>query len=464
MLLLLDNCEHVIEEAASLAAALLTRAPGVAILTTSREPLSVAGEGEYRLGPLSSPHWASEATAAEASAFPAVQLFIERATASFEQFALTDENAPLVVEICRRLDGLPLAIEFAAPRVAVLGVEGLAARLDEILPQLGSRRRAAALRHRTMRDVIDWSYALLSEDDRTLFGTLGVFAGGFTFEAAATVTADAARTRNETMDRLAELAAKSLVVADVGGVEPRLRLLYTIRSYAIEKLDESGDRDRIARRHAECYRDLFERAECEAGARSTSEWLTDCAREIDNLRAALDWAFSPPGDGSIGVALTAAAVPLWMHLSLLEECRSRVKQALGALATDGKRDPRQEMRLQAALGGSTNDVFEMGEASTKALELAENLDNSEYQLRALSSLYFFHMANRRYRDALPIAQKFYDLAASGPNSDDKRKGETHAWHSRTSPRQTPKHTGPVREHSLELSSQRSSRRYHSISV
>jgi predicted ATPase/DNA-binding winged helix-turn-helix (wHTH) protein len=419
MLLLLDNCEHVIDAAASLAAGLLQGARGVAILATSREPLSVAGEGEYRLGPLSSPRPASAVTAAEALAFPAVQLFIERVTASLEQFALTDANAPLVVEICRRLDGLPLAIEFAAPRVAVLGVEGLAARLDEILPQLGSRRRAAALRHRAMRDVVDWSYALLSEDDRVLLRTLGIFAGGFTAEAAATVAADAARTRNDAADRLADLVVKSLVVADVSGVEPRFHLLDTIRRYAIEKLDESGDRDRIARRHAEYYRDLFERAESEAATRAPRERLIDAAREIDNVRASLDWAFSPRGDGSIGVALTAAAVPLWMHLSLLEECRGRVKQALGVLGTDGKRDPRQEMKLQAALGRS-NDVFEMGEGSMRALELAESLGDSEYQLRALLGLYFFHMANRRYRAALPFAQRFYDLAASRLNSDDKR--------------------------------------------
>ncbi len=235
------------------------------------------------------------------------------------------------------------------------------------------------------------------------------------------MAADAARRRNDATDRLADLVAKSLVVADVSGVEPRFRLLDTIRRHAIEKLDESGDRDRIARRHAECYRDLFERSESET-TRPSREWLIDAAREIDNVRAALDWAFSPRGDGSIGVALTAAAVPLWMHLSLLEECRSRVKQALGALGADGRRDPRQEMRLQAALAGS-NDVFEMGEASTRALELAESLGDSEYQLRALRGLYFFHMANRRYRAALPIAQKFHDLAANSFNSDDKRLGE-----------------------------------------
>ncbi len=294
----------------------------------------------HRLGPLSSPEPSSGLTAAEAAAFPAVQLFVERVTAIVEDFALTDANAPLVVAICRRLDGLPLAIEFAAPRVEVLGVEGLAARLDDSLPLLGTRRRAAMPRHRTMQAVIDWSYGLLSEDEQRFFRALGIFAGGFTVEAAAAVAMDAATTGVDAIDRLADLVAKSLVVADVSGAKPRFRLLDTTRAYAIEKLDESGERERIARRHAEYYRDLFERAEGEAPARPAGEWLADYAREIDNLRAALDWAFSPGGDGSIGVALTAAAVPLWMRLSLLEECRSRAKQALGALGTARSRDPR----------------------------------------------------------------------------------------------------------------------------
>src|SRR3954454_1020974 len=158
MLLVLDNCEHVIDAAASLAAAVLSGAPGVDVLAASREPLGVAGECQYRLGPLSSPPLSSGLTAAEAGVFPAVQLFIERVTAIVEDFALTDANAPLVGQICWRLDGLPLAIEFAAPRVEVLGVDGLAARLDDSLSLLEGRRRAVMPRHRTMRAVVDWSY------------------------------------------------------------------------------------------------------------------------------------------------------------------------------------------------------------------------------------------------------------------------------------------------------------------
>jgi predicted ATPase len=337
-------------------------------------------------------------------------------------------NAPLVVEICRRLDGLPLAIEFAAPRVEVLGVEGLAARLDDSLLLLQGRRRTAMPRHRTMRAVIDWSYGLLSEDEQRFFRALGLFSGGFTVEAAAAVAMDVARTQVDAIDRLADLVAKSLVVADVGGAKPRFRLLDTTRGYAIEKLDESGERDRIALRHAAYYRDLFERAEGEVTARSTREWLADYAQEIDNLRAALDWAFSPGCEIPIGVALTAAAVPLWMRLSLLKECYSRAKQALGALGTGG---PRAEMRLHAALGaclliyasGGGGVSPEIGPALTRALEIAESLDDAEYQLRSIWGLWALHIETCQFRVALEIAQRFCTLAAKQREGNDQLIGD-----------------------------------------
>src|SRR3984957_18957731 len=192
MLLLLDNCEHVIDAVASLAAQLLGGVQGVSILATSREPLGVAGERQYRLGPLGSPQASNGLTVGEAAAFPAVQLFVERVSAIVEDFALTDANARAVAEICRRLDGLPLAIEFAAPRVEVLGVEGLAARLDDSLQLLGARRRTTIARHRTMRAVVDWSYSLLGASEQRFLRSLGIFAGGFKAEAAAAVVSDAA--------------------------------------------------------------------------------------------------------------------------------------------------------------------------------------------------------------------------------------------------------------------------------
>jgi predicted ATPase/DNA-binding winged helix-turn-helix (wHTH) protein len=427
ILLLLDNCAHLIDAAARLAAALLSGAPGVNILATSREPLGVAGERQYRLGPLSSPQPSSRLTAAEAEVFPAVQLFVERVTAVVEDFALTDANAPLVAEICRRLDGLPLAIEFAAPRVEVLGLEGLAVHLDNSLPLLGARRRAAMPRHRTMRAVVDWSYRLLGEDEQLFFRALGIFTGGFTVEAAGAVAMDAAKARIDAIDRLADLVAKSLVVADVNEVKPRFRLLDTTRAYAIEKLDESGERERIARRHGEHYRDVFERAEAEATARPAGEWLADYACEIDNLRAALDWAFSPGGDAAIGAALIAGAGPLWINLSLLEECRGRVERALARLDLTVDRDLRHEMRLHAALGMSLNyttgPISATEAAWAKTLEIAKTLDDTEFQLRALRGLWAHHMNAGEYRRALEFAQNFRKLAATSADPADLDFGD-----------------------------------------
>jgi predicted ATPase/DNA-binding winged helix-turn-helix (wHTH) protein len=423
MLLLLDNCEHIIDEVASLATALLSAAKDVAILATSREPLRVKGESEYRLGPLGSPQGLSKLTAAEAATFPVVQLFVERVAAIVEDFALTDENAALMVEVCRGLDGLPLAIEFAAPAVGVLGLNGLAARLNERLPLLGSLRYGRVARHRTMRAVIDWSYDSLNQDEQLFFRALGIFSGGFTVEAAAAVAMDSATVGIEAIDRLADLVAKSLVVADVSGPKPRFRLLETIRAYAIEILGESVERQYVARRHAEYYRNLFERAETESMARLADDWLADYAREIDNLRAALDWTFSARGHESTAGALSAAAVPLWMRLSLLEECRSRAQQALDALGIGAAQDPRLEMRLNAALGSSVSDASELGAAFTKALEIAQRLEDTEYQLRALRGLFSYHNASGRYRAALPFAQRFHDLTAAGTAATDRLFGE-----------------------------------------
>jgi len=418
VLLLLDNCAHVIDAAACLAVAVLSGAPGVNILATSREPLGVAGERQYRLAPLSSPPPSPELTAADAIAFPAVQLFVERVTAVVEDFALTDANAPLVGEICRRLDGLPLAIEFAAPRLEVVGLEGLAARLDDSLRLLGVRRRSASPRHHTMRAVIDWSYSLLSEDEQLLFRALGIFTGGFTVEAAAAVATDAVKTRfhtiDRTIDRLADLVTKSLVVADVSGAKPRFRLLDTTGAYAIEKLDESGERERIARRHAEHYRSVFERAEGEATARPAGEWLADYAGEIANLRAALDWAGCATGDATLGLALTVAAVPLWLQLSMVEECRRRVEQALAWLAREAPIDARAEMKLQAALGASLlftkGATSAAGQACTAALRLAESLGDTEHQLRALWEIWIHRTNTGEHAAALAVAQRFYILA------------------------------------------------------
>jgi predicted ATPase/DNA-binding winged helix-turn-helix (wHTH) protein len=428
MLLLLDNCEHVIDAAASLAAAVLIGVPRVNILATSREPLRVAGEREHHLGPLDSPPTSSGLTAAEAAAFPAVQLFVERVTAIVEDFALTDANAAPVVEICQRLDGLPLAIELAAPRVEVLGVGGLAARLDHSLPLLGPRRRATTARHQTMRAVVDWSYGLLSEDEQRFFRALGIFAGGFTVEAAAAVALDPATTRIDAIDRLADLVAKSLLAADIGGTEPRFRLLETTRAYALERLAESGELEIVARRHAEYYRGRLERAEAEWETRPTLPWLGEYAAEIDNLRAALDWAFSPDGDASTGAALTAAAIPLWTHLSLIEECHARVERALAVETAGAQQDERRLMKLQAAVGTALillkgAAAPETGAAWTDVIEIAGRLGDAEYQLRALWALWMVGVNTGQYRSSLQLAERFCSVAAQQADPNDRLIGE-----------------------------------------
>jgi predicted ATPase/DNA-binding winged helix-turn-helix (wHTH) protein len=423
LLLVFDTCEHVLDAAAGLASALLSSAPHVHVLATSREPLHVAGEGEYRLGPLSNPQRSTGLTAAEASAFPAVQLFVERVAAIVEDFALTDANAQPVVEICRKLDGLPLAIEFAAARVAALGVEGVVARLDDSLPLLRARARTETPRHRTMRAVIHWSYALLSREERRFFRALGVFSGGFTAEAVAAVVLGREQTDINAIDGLADLLAKSLIAVDVSGANLRFRMLDATRAFAMEKLATGGEDARIGRSHAEYYFGLFERAESEAALRPIGKWVADHARDIGNLRAALDWAFSPRGDGSIAVALTAAAVPLWMHLSLLEECRYRVKQALDVLGTLTTLDQPREMRLRAALGASTSQAPEMSAAFTKALEIAERLGDVDFQLRALAGLNFYHIGRSQYRAATPFARRFHDLATKNSDPYDQLFGE-----------------------------------------
>ncbi len=281
LLLVLDNCEHVIETAATLAAAILKGAAGVHILATSREALRVEGEHVQRLPPLPSGFSSDHPGAAEALAFPAVELFVERAAECLGEFELTDENAPLVAEICRKLDGIPLAIELAAARVETFGVRGLATHLDD-RRLLTSGRRSGSPRHRTLRAALDWSYDVLSEPERAVLRRLGIFMGGFTLDAACAVATDPGLLKGDVINAIAELVEKSLAVVETTETEPRLRLLETTRAYAIEKLGESGERDRVARRHAEYYRDLFERAGGEAPKRRISEWLAHHAREIDN--------------------------------------------------------------------------------------------------------------------------------------------------------------------------------------
>jgi predicted ATPase len=320
----------------------------VRIIATSREPLRAEGEQAYPVPPLGVPVVEGE----DPWQYGAVLLFVVRSRASGTHLSEDRQLAPVIAGICRRLDGIPLAIELAAARAAALGIEELAVRLDDCFHLLTEGRRTALPRHQTLRATLDWSYELLAEPERVVLRRLAVFAGAFSLGAAAAVVANPEISSSEVVEGLSNVVAKSLVAAEVDATGVRYRLLDTMRAYALEKLGESGELQEAARRHAEYYRDLFERAETEWERRPTTEWLADYGRQIDNLRAALDWAFSLDGDASTGVALTAAAVPLWMQLSLIEECRGRVVRELAALGAGAHRDARHEMKLYTALGGS----------------------------------------------------------------------------------------------------------------
>ena len=425
LVLVLDTCEHVIGTAAAMAEALLRAGPRLQIVVTSREPLRAEGEWVYPVPPLAVP--AEDAgDADDLLRYGGVRLFVERLCAADLHFAPDQRSAAMIAAICRRLDGIPLAIELAAARAVVLGVEEVAAHLDDRFRILTGGRRTALPRHQTLRATLDWSYELLSEPERVILRRLAVFAGVFRLEAASAVIASSEIAPAEVVDGIANLVAKSLVTGVAGSTGARYRLLDTMRAYGLEKLAESGEREWLARCHAEYYRRLFERAEAEE-SRPTADWLAEYGAKTDNLRAALDWAFSPDGDAQIGIALTAAAVALWMHLSLLEECRRRVEQALAALATVAEPDARQEMKLLAALGASRlytrGGVPEVAEAWTKALELAKSFGDPEYQKRSLWGLWSFHVNGVDYRTALSLAQRFASLVATSLDRDDRFVGE-----------------------------------------
>jgi predicted ATPase/DNA-binding SARP family transcriptional activator len=426
LLLVLDNCEHVIEAAAHMAEAVLRADPHARVLATSREPLRAPGEYVYRVLPLQVPAEGTEGRENLLQA-AAVQLFVARAQALDLRFAVDARSVSIAGAVCRRLDGIPLAIELAAARTATLGVEGLAARLDDRFRLLTGGHRTALPRHQTLQATLDWSYDLLSAIERTVLRRVAIFVGSFTLEAASAVATAADLGAPEVVDSITNLAAKSLVTVEVTGTVTRYRLLETTRAYALEKLTESGELEQVARRHAEYFRDLFERGEVEWETRATGEWVVAYGRQIDNVRAALDWAFSPNGDASIGAALTAASVPLWFQYSLMVECRVRVERALARLDLRPGRGGRREMQLFAALGASLMQTRgpapETSAAWTTALEIAERVDDIEYQLRALWGLWHFRLRRGECRAALALAESFCGRVAGNDDEAERFVGE-----------------------------------------
>jgi predicted ATPase/DNA-binding winged helix-turn-helix (wHTH) protein len=413
MLLILDGCEHVIETVAALAEAIYEQAEGIHILTTSREALRIEGEHVHRLSSLECPPMGDMLAAAESLAFPAAQLFSDRLSANSDGLAIRDYDAAVVARICRKLDGIPLAIELAAARVTAHGIEGVDAMLDSTLSLLWQGRRTASPRHQTLNAALDWSYDLLVENERAILRRLAVFAGSFSLEAVQALARDGGAEAGEIAEVVANLVAKSLIESDAGGGRGvRYRLLDTTRTYLRAKMADAGEADAVARRHAEFFCKLLERISAQVPAHSETPGLSPCSEHLGNVRSALEWGFSERGDVVLGVALAAAAAPLFLEMSQLTECRYWTERALAAHAASG--NIRREMELQASLGMSL--MFTEGNSAAalrtlkRAMELSERLGELSSQLRLIGSLHLFHTRIADFRGSVGLAERARDVA------------------------------------------------------
>ncbi|MFO1323964.1 MAG: winged helix-turn-helix domain-containing protein [Burkholderiales bacterium] len=443
LLLVLDNCEHLTDDVASFVESIGAAAAGVRVLVTSQESLKVADEHVYRLGALAIP---SENADRSGSHGGAVELFVARAQGVNPRFELTASNEPAIVEICRRLDGIPLAIELAAARLPLLGVEGLRTRLGERFSVLTAGARVRLRRHQTLRATLEWSHSLLAPDEQTVFRRLGVFAGSFTLEAAQHVVHDERIDPWAALDILGTLVDKSLVLAE-GDSVPRYRLLETTRAYAVERLGEAGETEAMLRRHAEALLQLltgFEHDD-QHEPRITAASLSAAGAELDNLRAALAWATSAGNGDELALALIGKSLRVWSTTHQLAEgmarclaLRDRIRDEMPpatiarfwlTLSRLGLYSMRKESHLAATraadiyrqLGDAirlfdalVSDVvqgvrFGTVEHMAEALDEAESLVQPDWPLRKRVQLEFarcrWHVRQGRMEDALAAAQR-----------------------------------------------------------
>ena len=304
-LLLLDNCEHLIQACAQIADGLLHTCPQIRILTSSREPFNIAGETVYLVPSLTRPDIRNLPALESLKQYEAIKLFIDRATSAISTFALTEQNASSIAQICQRLDGIPLAIELAAGKIRALSTGQIAQRLDDRFHLLTDGSRVTLPRHQTLQAAIDWSYDLLPDEERRLFRQLSVFAGGWTFETAEAICSDL-----DILSLLTQLVNKSLVMVEERGERKRYRLLETIRQYAYEKLSESGEAEGIRDRHLAFYLRFAEDAEPRLRNGEQVMWLERVETEYDNLRAALEWSLES-GNSNHALRLGAALGYFW---------------------------------------------------------------------------------------------------------------------------------------------------------
>jgi predicted ATPase/class 3 adenylate cyclase len=371
LLLLLDNCEHLLDACAHLADALLRLCPNVKILTTSREGLGIAGETTYRVPSLSLPDPKRDTTPEQIGTYESVRLFIERACAAQPAFSVTNQNAPALAAMCRRLDGIPLAIELAAARARSLSVEEINSKLDQRFRLLTGGSRTALPRQQTLRSLIDWSYDLLSDPEKSLLQRVSVFAGGWTLESAEQVCSSSGDGIEdwEVLDLLTGLADKSLVGFEQRDGKTRYGLLETVRQYGRDRLLESGENEAIRARHRDHFLSLAEQAEPELTGSNQVAWMERLEVEHDNLRAALEWSAREPGGAEAGLRISGAISRFWIIRGHLSEGRMHLERALG------REDPQSRTKERAkALNGAGNILRWQGDYVAARTPFEESLE------------------------------------------------------------------------------------------
>lgn len=413
MLLILDNCEHVLAAAALLAERIRLALPAIGILATSRVPFGSPTETVYRLQPLRCPADDMPVDGASAMTFSAIELFVARAQAAAE-YQLSDPDAPIIAGICRRLDGIPLAIELAAPRLKSCDPATLLGHLKESFALLNYGPRTAPLRHQALQATLDWSYRLLSEDEAMLLRLLSVFAGTFMLEDVLGVARDAGASPGDVAASLESLASKSLVSQATTDSKSHYRLLDATRSYAGERLRAAGEHRRASRGYALYLRSLFERAEAEWTWRPREDWVATYGRRANDLRKAIDWAFGADGDRETGLRLTVAAIPLWDELSSIGESRQRVRIALDACRQTEPCDPILQMKLATALARGlmfTERMEPEAEAVCReSIRLAEVNGDDDYLLRSVWGLAVMQSFAGQHREVLASLNRFDAIA------------------------------------------------------
>jgi predicted ATPase/DNA-binding winged helix-turn-helix (wHTH) protein len=410
LLIILDSCEHVIEEVALLAEQLFKKTEQVFLLATSRELLKVEGEHCYRVLPLDYPPDGSLQTANDALRYPAVQLFVRRVAARAGSVVLTDEEASSVAEICRKLDGIPLAIELAAGQVAALGLNNTVSRLVSRLELLNLSHRTAVSRHRTLKAALDWSYDLLSETERIVFRRIAPFVGYFALDGARYVVGElgAGSSDCKIFDAIAGLVEKSLMVTRIEDAEPRYRLLDTTRAYALEKLTEHGEFDAISLHHAEYVVQKLESQKEVLSGVPRGERVAAYSRQLGNVRSAFEWSFGSRGDDEIATRLAVGSTQLFMELSLLIEWRGWAEQAIGRLRDRHEgRDP----HVRLASSQAPDAVAVMQRDFTR-------------ELRLLTGLFLYSSWTTDIHRALDIAARSQQVALKTQDSNDIARAES----------------------------------------